>query len=508
MTIKTRIIGGFLAIVAIFALILITRILQEGMNTGFVTILAVAGIAAAVVLARMLVQQVVLPIARLEEAVRASGEEQNPEPIRSLSIDSPGELQTLLAQFQELVEKMAQVEASNANQDSKKRLAASKALTTVTRQMADGVSSLTEQTDKLSVSAEKLNVDLNATTTTISDTAAQLQTVATSSMEMDANMGAISAAAEEASTNLNVVVMAAETSNTNMMAIKEATDRAQEGIGGVAAAVEQMTASLENIRQRCESTAGESKEAIQQTKDAARVVEKLAVTSQEIGKAVAIIKQIAGQTNMLALNASIEAAGAGEAGKGFAVVANEVKDLARQTAEATKMISHSIGEIQDGTEEAISSVAGIVNKIEQIGQANEEINFAVSEQNTTLLDVVRSMGGAVSETVEVTKKVDDSTASLMDLVRGMSEIAIGISEVTRNVAEASTGIKEMASKAGEAAGNGGDLLGAVRGAVETSQLLVSMTGDLARSVQEAGELRQTVNDRVQDLEQSAPAGPP
>ncbi|MEO5364668.1 MAG: methyl-accepting chemotaxis protein, partial [Magnetococcus sp. DMHC-8] len=90
-------------------------------------------------------------------------------------------------------------------------------------------------------------------------------------------------------------------------------------------------------------------------------MQKLGVSAQEIGKVVAVISNIAEQTNILALNASIEAAGAGEAGKGFAVVANEVKELARQTSEATRMISEKIGQIQETT-----TAAGVATQ--QVGE--------------------------------------------------------------------------------------------------------------------------------------------
>ncbi|MBF0455077.1 MAG: hypothetical protein HQL72_09735 [Magnetococcales bacterium] len=107
---------------------------------------------------------------------------------------------------------------------------------------------------------------------------------------------------------------------------------------------------------------------------------KLRDSVMEIEKMVKVVKTIASQTNMLALNASIEAAGAGEAGKGFAVVANEVKELAKQTAKATAMISAKVAEIQKNVDNATHSVQEITHLIEEIGSSNHAILDTMSQK--------------------------------------------------------------------------------------------------------------------------------
>ncbi|MBF0154049.1 MAG: hypothetical protein HQL64_09950 [Magnetococcales bacterium] len=137
--------------------------------------------------------------------------------------------------------------------------------------------------------------------------------------------------------------------------------------------LEEAQALVDALYRKAEETNRELEQAIQHARSNFAVIEKLAVSSQEIGKAVKVIKNIAGQTNMLALNASIEAAGAGEAGKGFAVVANEVKDLSRQTAEATNMIAERVDEIQSNASEATSTAREMIQSIQRISTANSEI---------------------------------------------------------------------------------------------------------------------------------------
>lgn len=116
---------------------------------------------------------------------------------------------------------------------------------------------------------------------------------------------------------------------------------------------------------------------IQSVDDARKSIQQNAAASDrlkssvtEIENMVKIIKTIASQTNMLALNASIEAAGAGEAGKGFSVVANEVKDLAKQTAKATAMISDKVAEIKKNAGDATQSVGKITLSMKEIGDSN------------------------------------------------------------------------------------------------------------------------------------------
>jgi methyl-accepting chemotaxis protein len=121
----------------------------------------------------------------------------------------------------------------------------------------------------------------------------------------------------------------------------------------------------------------EAKDSVSQNSAAS---ERLASSVAEIENMVKIIKTIASQTNMLALNASIEAAGAGEAGKGFAVVANEVKDLAKQTAKATSLISSKVAEIKKNVEDATHSVGEITHCMEEIGDSNHTILDQMNSQ--------------------------------------------------------------------------------------------------------------------------------
>ena len=110
-------------------------------------------------------------------------------------------------------------------------------------------------------------------------------------------------------------------------------------------------------------------------------VEKLGASSVDIGKIIAVITSIAEQTNLLALNATIEAARAGDSGKGFAVVANEVKELAKETANATDEISRKIQAIQLDADASMQAISQISEIIAQINDLQTSIAGAVEEQS-------------------------------------------------------------------------------------------------------------------------------
>jgi len=131
----------------------------------------------------------------------------------------------------------------------------------------------------------------------------------------------------------------------------------------------------------------------------------LGTSSQEIGDVVKAITSIAEQTNLLALNATIEAARAGEAGKGFAVVASEVKDLAQETARATEDIARRVEAIQADTAGAVSAISEISEIIASINDYQLTIASAVEEQTATTNEMSRSVAEAATGTGEIATNI-------------------------------------------------------------------------------------------------------
>ena len=158
-----------------------------------------------------------------------------------------------------------------------------------------------------------------------------------------------------------------------------------------------------------------------------QTVGKLGESSIEIGKVIKVITSIAQQTNLLALNATIEAARAGEAGKGFAVVANEVKELAKQTAQATEEIGQKIDAIQADTKGAVQAIGEITTIINQINDISNTIASAVEEQTVTTNEIGRNVAEAAKGSGEIAKNIAGVATAAQD-TRGAAD--------TQNAAQA------------------------------------------------------------------------
>ena len=191
--------------------------------------------------------------------------------------------------------------------------------------------------------------------------------------------------------------------NTAVSASQEAAANVQTA----AIASDELASSIVEIARQLTVTTDIVGGAVDETRGASSQIGGLAEAAQKIGDVVKLIRAIAEQTNLLALNATIEAARAGEAGKGFAVVASEVKSLAVQTAQATEDISTLIGSVQKATAGAVGAIGRIAGRMQEIDSCATIVAAAMEEQSAATSEISQNVAGAASGARSVGTTLDD-----------------------------------------------------------------------------------------------------
>lgn len=217
----------------------------------------------------------------------------------------------------------------------------------------------------------------------------------------------------------------AEKSNESVENSREAGSSVQT----VASGAEEMSASIAEINQNVMESSKTTGIATAAANEAVTRVEALGGVSEKVGEVVKLINDIAEQTNLLALNATIEAARAGEAGKGFAVVASEVKSLATQTANATQEIERQIDDMKSASNLSIDAVRDVTKRIERMDAIAAEIAAAVEQQSAATREISRAAINASDMTEAVTNSIDAVGLAARANATTMSSVEAASSEV-------------------------------------------------------------------------------
>ncbi|PLW76932.1 methyl-accepting chemotaxis protein [Cohaesibacter celericrescens] len=210
-----------------------------------------------------------------------------------------------------------------------------------------------------------------------------------------------------------------------------ASEVASGNVQTVASAAEELSASIEEIKRQVKETSEVVNQATAATRETTETVSGLSHSAQKIGDVVSLIQAIAEQTNLLALNATIEAARAGEHGRGFAVVASEVKELANQTSKATEEIASQIQDIQSATDHAVEAIQGIATTMEKVNEYTNTISFAVDEQGTATYEISSNVTQAANGTQQVARNMSDLTSSIAETTQSVDQVELSSSDVAR-----------------------------------------------------------------------------
>ncbi|MCP3985601.1 MAG: methyl-accepting chemotaxis protein [bacterium] len=272
----------------------------------------------------------------------------------------------------------------------------------------------------------------------------QSDSVAASTEQMSTNLSQVRQAVSQSSTSVRSVAAAVEEMSTNLGAVASNSDTMAESVNSVASQIRGMNESLAQVADAASQSELVTEKATETAKRTNESVSILGSSAQQIGKVVGVINKIAEQTNLLALNATIEAAAAGEAGRGFAVVANEVKALAKQTAQATEEIRLQIEEIQNNTGGAVNAIEEIVGIIDEVTDISRTITGLTTEQRGRAEEIVGSITSAAESAQVINRNVQEASVGSSEVAKTTEHLAAAAGEMDRSTEEAATAAHHVA----------------------------------------------------------------
>jgi methyl-accepting chemotaxis protein len=242
-----------------------------------------------------------------------------------------------------------------------------------------------------------------------------------SSTELSCLSDQLSQGATEVSSISDNVVGAYNDFSDNTKTVAASMEQLSANAQMVASSVEEMTVTINEIAENSNDAQKIAFDAVSQSDSVSIKVHKLGQSAQEVGAVTEAIKDISEQTNLLALNATIEAARAGEAGRGFSVVANEIKELAKQTSDATLKIKTQIEDIQSATSDTVNEIAQVSNIIKDLNDIVTIIASSIEEQSSTTNEIAGSVAQSSVGITEINDSMAKSTISAEAISQDISK---------------------------------------------------------------------------------------
>ncbi len=311
----------------------------------------------------------------------------------------------------------------------------SKNMTSMLQDIADGEGDLSrrlraDRDDEIGNLAKWFNIFVEKIQKMVGEIAGDMETLNTASGDLLNISGQLSEKSSDMSNRTNTVAASTEQMSRNIDTIASSIEQASHNLTRVSSASKQLTTTINDIADHTEKANTMTKDAVSRARDTSSRVHQLGKMAGSISKVTETITEISEQTNLLALNATIESARAGEAGKGFAVVANEIKELAKQTADATEQIKRQIEEIQNMTATNVTDMDEITQVINKVNEIVSTIAAAIEEQSITTREIADNVSQISSGIQQVTGNVVQSSGASKDIAQEIAGVNNAIQEMS------------------------------------------------------------------------------
>ncbi|MFN4037768.1 MAG: methyl-accepting chemotaxis protein [Erythrobacter sp.] len=260
----------------------------------------------------------------------------------------------------------------------------------------------------------------------------------------------VASASSELNTTASRMADSAEEASRRTGEVAHSMEEANAGATSAAAASDEFALSISEISRQAASSSELARLATEATGEADETISALSASAEEVGQIVELIQTIAQRTNLLALNASIEAARGGEAGRGFAVVASEVKELAMQTSRATEKVAEQIRAMQDTTGASVKALRAIAGQVQQLETTAVSIASAVDQQSVAGQDLARSIDLAARGTERVAGHIEDVRQLSLSTGAAASQVLTSATELDQQASHLSQQVQDFLRRIREA----------------------------------------------------------